>query len=93
MRDWQVERGSLGDFNRHFWQLRAVAKLAGADLGDAMREGRISTGDYAAMVTRCRSANCLQACVQWLANPAATKGDIPEFCLNRPALEQLRARG
>ncbi|MEP1328569.1 DUF6455 family protein [Pseudophaeobacter sp.] len=83
-------RGLLGDFNRHFWQLRSVARVAGIDLGEAMREGQISESDYAAIVTRCRGAGCAQACAQWLANSSGAQREIPEFCVNRAELERLR---
>lgn len=92
MRDLGPERRPLGDFNQHFWLLRSVAQEAGIDLGEAMREGRITALDYAATVTRCRGAGCANACALWLANNRHRKGDTPEFCANRPILQQLKAQ-
>lgn len=83
--------GVTGDFDQHFWQLRSVAKVAGIDLGEAMREGRINASDYVAIVTRCHLAGCGQACALWLANSSGVIGEIPEFCANKQALEQLRS--
>lgn len=90
MRDLAGERLALGDFNQHFWQLRSMAKLAGIDLGEAMREGLINTLDYAEIVTRCRGSACAAPCSQWLAQSADHNGTLPEFCANKDALERLR---
>lgn len=91
MSDIAGERVVLGDFNRHFWQLRSVAKLAGIDLGEAMREGRLSALEYAEIVTRCRGAKCVLPCAQWLAQSGEeTNGKIPEYCANKNSLESLR---
>lgn len=92
MKDLEPERRPLGDFTQHFWLLRSVSRVAGVDLGEAMREGRISVLDYASVVTRCRSAGCANACALWLANNGHTRGETPEFCANRPILEQLQAQ-
>lgn len=90
MRDTAQDRVALGDFNQHFWQLRAVAKQAGIDLGDAMREHKLTPLDYAAIVTRCRGAGCSQACAQWLSQSAGVNREIPDFCANKTCLERLR---
>lgn len=92
MKDLQPERKTLGDFNQHFWLLRSVSQGAGIDLGEAMREGRITALDYATVVTRCRGAGCANACALWLANNGQRSGEIPEFCANRPILQQLKAQ-
>lgn len=90
MREQRAGPRAMGDFNQHFWQLRALARSADLDLGEAMREHRISAMDYAAIVTRCRAAGCAQRCALWLAANAHLKGEIPEFCVNKEALEALR---
>lgn len=82
--------GAMGDFKQHFWLLRSVALEAGVDLGEAMREGRITALDYAKVVTQCRRAGCANACALWLSQPDRPAGQAPEFCANRPILEHLR---
>lgn len=100
MKDWRsehrpvelspVESRALGEFNPHFKQLRAVAKRAGADLGEALHEGQITAAEYSEAITRCRAASCLQACVDWQGETAADHREIPAFCANRAIFEHLR---
>lgn len=92
MKDGHMERRTLGEFNPHFQQLRAVAARAGTDLGEAVHEGRITTAGYAQAITRCRGANCLHSCLTWLQAPEASSALIPEFCANREIFEQLRRK-
>ena len=92
MKDWRVEHKALGEFNPHFKQLRAVAKRAGVDLGEAMHEGRITAQEYSESINRCRAASCLQACAYWLEDPAQGQIPVPEFCANRAAFERLGAK-
>jgi hypothetical protein len=92
MKDEYVEHRALGAFNPHYRQLRAVAKLVGTDLGEAVHEGHLTEADHAAVITRCRGANCLQLCVDWLADKGNSRGQSPEFCANRAVFEHLRNR-
>jgi len=91
MRNTWGQSKALGDFNQHFWQLRAMAKVSGVDLGEAMREHRLSAMGYAEIVTRCRASGCAEPCALWLAAHAHEEKPLPEFCANRTALEELRS--
>ena len=98
MKDWRVEHRpvehrALGEFNPHFKQLRVIAQRAGADLGEALLEGRITEAEYSAAITRCRAASCLQACAYWLEAPSPDHPPVPDFCANREAFEGLRRKG
>jgi hypothetical protein len=81
----------LGDIERHFWLTRSVAKAMGVNLSEAMAERRLSTDDYANMVTRCRAAGCQDACQRWLAAQTGPRAEgPPEYCANANIHKQLR---
>ncbi|OIQ46081.1 MAG: hypothetical protein BM558_01235 [Roseobacter sp. MedPE-SW] len=93
MQDTYAEHKALGAFNPHFKQLRAVAKRAGTDLGEAVHEGHLTSIGYAQCITRCRASNCLEARADWLIQTRGAQGALPEFCANRAEFERLRAIG
>ena len=82
--------GILGQIDTHFWLTRGVAQAAGVSLGDAMAEGRLSSEDYARMVTRCRAGGCAERCAAWLGTQACTGDGPPPFCVHRDQILALR---
>ena len=47
----------MGDTRAHFWLMMRMSKTVGVDLGEALREGRLSARSYADAVTRCRGCD------------------------------------
>lgn len=80
----------LGDPAKAFWHTRSVARTMGLNLSEAMATGRLTAGDYAAMVTRCRSCDCVQHCELWLARATATAPAAPETCANANVYNRLK---
>ena len=80
----------LGEFEKHFWLTRSVARCMKVSLSEAMAEGRLSADDYAQMVTRCRASGCSEACAHWLSSQQSKAENAPEFCANATTLNALR---
>jgi hypothetical protein len=57
----------LGDEKRHYWLALGMAQTSGVDLQRALEEGRITHGDWAEVVTRCRGCGWTEGCDCWLA--------------------------
>ncbi len=79
----------LGDPARHFWITRGVARAMGLSLGDAMADGRLTSDEYARMVTRCRTCPHVADCENWLAHNPGPTGAAPKMCCNAETLERL----
>lgn len=56
----------LRDTTEHYWLVQRMAKALDRDLPAAMSEGRLESGDWAAMVERCRGCEVTCACRDWL---------------------------
>jgi len=59
-------------------------------LTEAMAEGRLSPGEYAQIVTRCRASDCAAQCINWLAQQQQIAQTAPEFCANADCLNALQ---
>ena len=81
----------LGDVEAHFWLTRSVARMIGVNLSDAMAEGYLTPGEYAGLVTACRSGPCGGRCAAWLAEQPGRADAPPPFCVNAAALGALKA--
>ena len=86
----QAQKADLGDLDKHFWLTRSVARVMGINLLEAMSEGRMSSDDYAAMVTQCRAGKCHHVCQIWLACQTDTAAEAPHGCPHRDLLLRLR---
>ncbi|WP_170753320.1 DUF6455 family protein [Ruegeria lacuscaerulensis] len=84
-------RDVLGEVEMHFWLTRSMARCIDLSLSEAMAEGRLSTDDYATMVTRCRASKCSGQCARWLADQQAGADKAPGFCANAETLNALKA--
>jgi hypothetical protein len=60
-------RTPLGRRKRHYWLALGMAQASGADLQRALEEGRITHGDWADVVTRCRGCGWTEGCDCWMA--------------------------
>jgi len=78
----------LGDIREHFWLTLAMAKHCEVDLAEAMRDGRISTADYADHITRCRACPSPEHCKYWLKN-ASAGDEPPQYCQNKASFAEL----
>lgn len=73
----------LGDEKRHYWLALGMAQAAGADLQRALDSGRITHGDWAEVVARCRGCSWTEGCDCWLAaQDADTRATVPQACPN-----------
>ncbi len=82
----------LGDIRKHFFLTTGMAKHAGVDLGDAIREGHLTREGYAECVTRCRHCTNPGHCAEWL--PEAQDSDpVPDYCENRAIFHELKKTG
>ncbi len=80
----------LGDPVTHFWMTRAVARIMGVNLSEAMAEGALSAKAYSDMVTTCRKCPLVAECQHWLATEAVPQNAAFEGCPNRCTLERLQ---
>ena len=68
----------MGDTRAHFWLMMRMSKTVGVDLGEALREGRLSARSYADAVTRCRGCDQTE-----------TAADTPAYCRNAELFDGL----
>lgn len=89
MRDVPVRR--LGDEKRHYWLALGMAQVSGTDLQRALDEGRITHGDWADVVGRCRACTWAEGCRCWMAaqDPDAPS-DVPRACPNASVFDAVR---
>ena len=80
----------LGDPGKAFWLTRSVARTMGINLSEAMAEGRLTSDEYARMVTRCRTCNCVDQCELWLARSGAGAASAPAVCANADTFNRLK---
>lgn len=81
----------LGDEKRHYWLAVAMAQANGTDLQAALDEGRLSAGDWAELVQKCRGCTWAEGCSCWLKAQEAGAAETPEPCVNRETFEAVRA--
>jgi hypothetical protein len=81
----------LGDPVTHFWRVQDMVRATGVDLAAARRKGQLSTGDWSAMVTRCRGCRWSGRCARWLATmDMGEAAEVPPACANRAVFDTLR---
>jgi len=78
----------MGDTRAHFWLMMRMSKTVGVDLGEALREGRLSARSYADAVTRCRGCDNAQGCAAWL-DQTETAAHTPVYCRNADVFDGL----
>jgi hypothetical protein len=80
----------LGDEKRHYWLALGMAQASGADLQRALEEGRITHGDWANVVTRCRGCGWTEGCDCWMAaQDGASDATVPQACPNASFFEAV----
>lgn len=90
--------GALGalvddtDLDLAFWLTRSVGRTIGLSFADAMEDGRLAPGDYAALIAACRDCPHGARCMRWLGAAGGPSGAAraPEFCPNAPELHALK---
>jgi hypothetical protein len=90
MKDTRVR--PLGDEKRHYWLALGMAQVSGTDLQRALDEGRITHGDWADMVGRCRACSWAAGCRCWMsAQDPEVPADVPRACPNAGVFDAVRA--
>ncbi len=82
----------LGDVRRHFFLVKRMARVTGADIDSARLNGWLDDEEWAATVTRCRGCACAEACECWLSEgekAGAGRRSVPTACENRDLLRSL----
>ena len=79
----------LGDARHHMILVRDMARVVGADLELAQREGVLSPEDWAETITRCRGCTNVQTCETWLENERHGVDRRPPVCENARFLKDL----
>jgi hypothetical protein len=64
----------------------------GADLQRALEEGRITHGDWADVVTRCRGCGWTEGCDCWMAAQDGRAATVPQACPNAAFFEAVLER-
>lgn len=81
----------LGDETRHYWLAVAMARANGTDLQAALDDGRLSAGDWADLVQKCRGCTWADGCSCWLAVQEPGSAATPDPCVNRETFETVLA--
>lgn len=79
----------MGDTRQHLFLTLGMARACDADLGEALKAGRITSADYAEIITRCRSCEEPGKC-RTLLDEVEKLAAAPDYCVNAEALAQLR---
>lgn len=82
----------MGNARDHFWLTIGMSKAVGADLGEALKTGRLSHEDYAEMVTACRTCEHPDRC-QHLLSETPSLDEAPDYCVNRKIWQALLPEG
>ncbi|MCM2561593.1 DUF6455 family protein [Lutimaribacter sp. EGI FJ00015] len=81
---------NLGNPITHFWLVQDMARAAGVDLPDARRQGRLTAGEWTAMITRCRGCAWAEKCQSWLAaQDMGEPAQVPPACATRAVFDSL----
>ncbi len=81
----------LGPENEHFWLVQRMAKATGIDLVKAADVDLMTQKDWADIVTHCRGCNWSDGCGRWLDKPREGLRDLPQPCVNRTRLAEIKA--
>ncbi len=83
--------GMIDRIDRHATLMHRMSDTVGAELGDALVEGRLSAEALRGAVLSCTRCDSVDACEQWLAeHEDDTAQSAPEYCRNRELLARLR---
>jgi len=85
--------GLQGDVGTHLWLTRGMAARVGVSLDAVLHEGTLTRGDFAGMVTRCRSCSQPADCLAFQSAGGALCAEAPEYCANRALLAELQDLG
>jgi hypothetical protein len=76
------------DAPRAWWLTRAMARLTGVSLPQAVVEGWLSRGELSQIVSRCESCAQPARCNAFMER-RADEHAMPAFCPNKAAIEAL----
>jgi len=80
------------DLDVAFWLTRSIGRSIGLNFSEAMQEGRLEPGEFADLISICRSCSHSTECKQWLGAAGGPRGAkrAPDFCPNSGALHALK---
>lgn len=81
---------SLKKLDHHFGLMETVARKVGADLGDALAEGRISPETLRGAALRCTGCTHPDECAEWADAHPDGADHAPSYCRNGLLMERLR---
>lgn len=76
--------------DRHADLVNRMADTVGADMGQALLEGRLTGQELRGMVLNCCACEGAGDCPDWLADHKAGAEAAPGYCRNRDTLAELR---
>jgi hypothetical protein len=83
----------LGDEKRHYWLALGMAQASGCRSAARAGRGRITHGDWAEVVTRCRGCGWTEGCDCWLAaQDGLGHATVPQACPNVAFFEAVLER-
>ena len=75
--------------DRHLTLFGRMAQAVGADLGDAVEGGRLSSEGLRLAALRCTACTMPEACALWLDGQGAGADAAPDYCRNAGLLADL----
>ncbi len=84
--------GFIDRIDRHANLVNRMADTVGADMGQALLDGRVTPQDLRGAVLRCARCEHVGKCVSWLGRHDATGADAtPAYCSNRRLMARVTA--
>ncbi len=82
--------GFIDRIDRHANLVNRMADTVGADMGDALLDGRVRAQELRSAVLRCTRCDHVEKCVPWLgAHAESGARSAPEYCSNRRLLSRV----
>ncbi len=76
--------------DKHATLFNDMADTVGADIGDALLDGKIDGQGLRAAVFQCMTCDSAEQCPDWMEAHADGAESAPEYCRNRQMLRRLK---
>lgn len=73
----------------HSVLLARMAEAAGADVGAALADGRLTVPDLMKMLVRCMACRSVPECEEWLDYNPVGAAALPGYCRNRDRMVEV----
>lgn len=77
--------------DRHTGLFQRMAEATGADLRDAIVDGRLSAHQLPGAILSCTACTAVEQCQSWLDAQSGGSAAAPDYCRNRDLLARLSA--